>query len=59
MFSKSPTRRNRVTIEIPRLLSFIDDAEGFQENIEAQFEIPAQRLPKVPGAPALGATIKS
>lgn len=53
-FSTRPTRRNRVTIEIPRLLSFIEDADEFEEKIKAQFEIPARRLPRMPGAPARG-----
>ena len=53
-FSKKPTRRNRITIEIPRLLSFIDEAEGMGKKLEEQFDIPARRLPRVPGELAEG-----
>lgn len=54
VFSRKPTRRYTVTFEIPRLLAFIDEAEGLEDRISQQFEVPAQRLPRVPGAPAEG-----
>lgn len=49
VFSRKPTRRNRVTIEIPRLLTLVDEAEGLGKAFEEQFEIPARRLPRDPG----------
>lgn len=53
-FSRKPTRRNRVTLEIPRLLSFMEDAEGFAEMFEEQLQVPAVRVPRQPGAAAEG-----
>ncbi|MFT5050020.1 MAG: hypothetical protein ACI8QZ_001413 [Chlamydiales bacterium] len=54
VFTRKPTRRNRITLKIPRLLSFINDAEGMGDALEAQFRIPAQRMPHIPGQPAQG-----
>lgn len=53
-FSRRPTRRNRITIEIPRLSTFIGDTSGLELRLQAQMNIPARRLPRVPGAPAAG-----
>lgn len=54
VFTRKPSRRNRITIEIPRLLSFIGEAEGLGKSLEEQFLIPAQRMPRVPGQAAKG-----
>lgn len=43
-FSRRPTRRNKVTLQIPRLLAFMKEAEGFGDALEAQFDVPARRL---------------
>ena len=42
-FSRKPTKRTRLSLKIPRLLTFIDEAEGLADDIESQFEIPAKR----------------
>lgn len=43
-FARRPTQRGTLGLEIPRLLSFADDAEGVSKQIDEQFEIPALRL---------------
>lgn len=43
-FARRPTQRGTVGLEIPRLLSFAEDAEGISEAIDEQFEIPAIRF---------------
>jgi hypothetical protein len=43
VFSRRPTRQNTVALEIPRLLSLIDDAEEITEEIKRQRKIPARR----------------
>lgn len=53
-FSRRPTRRNRVTFEIPRILSFIDEKDGLEAKIEDQFHILARRLAIDASAPAAG-----
>jgi len=53
-FSRRPTRRNSVTFEIPRILSFIDEKDGLEAKIEDQFHIPARRLAIEASAPAAG-----
>jgi len=53
-FSRRPTRRNRVTFKIPRILSFIDEKDGLEAKIEDQFHIPARRLAIHASAPAAG-----
>ncbi len=42
-FSSKPTRRNTLTLEIPRLLSLMDELEEIGEGVAQQFAIPAQR----------------
>lgn len=54
-FSRKPTRRNVVTLKVPRLLDFMDEEDGgLALELEAQFDLPTQRLPRTPGAPAAG-----
>ncbi len=43
-FARKPTRQNTIAIAIPRLLSFIDEAEEMGEKFEAQVEVPARRI---------------
>lgn len=43
-FARRPTQRGTLGLEVPRLLSFADDAEGVSDAIDSQFEIPAVRL---------------
>lgn len=43
-FARKPSRRNTIAIGIPRLLSFMDEAEEMGERIEAQMDVPARRL---------------
>jgi hypothetical protein len=47
-----PEDNNRITIEIPRLSTFIGDTSGLELKLEAQMYIPARRLPRNPDAPA-------
>ena len=41
--SNRPSRRNRIGLEIPRLLSMVGD-DGLGKAIEAQFKVPARRV---------------
>jgi len=43
-FSRKPTRRNTVSLKIPRLLSLLDDVEELEEEIERQQAVPARRI---------------
>lgn len=42
-FSRKPTKTNTVELEIPRLLSVLDDLEEFGDEIDLQRKIPATR----------------
>lgn len=42
-FSRKPTRRNTVTLQIPRLLSLMDEVDELEQSVEAQLAIPAVR----------------
>tara|TARA_R110002072_G_scaffold36261_13_gene106821 strand:+ start:288 stop:1946 length:1659 start_codon:yes stop_codon:yes gene_type:complete len=42
-FSRKPTRRNKIALQIPRLLALIDD-DGIVAAVESQFDIPALRV---------------
>lgn len=53
-FSRRPTRRNRVTLEIPRLVDFMEEEGGLVEELEEQFDLPTRRLPRDPTALAAG-----
>lgn len=53
-FSRRPTRTNRLTIEVPRLLSVMDDYEEMEDAFKEQWEIRARRLERAPGRPAAG-----
>lgn len=44
LFSRKPTRRNVLSLKIPRLLSLIEDVEGIEEEFDRQRDIPARRL---------------
>jgi hypothetical protein len=44
LFSKRPAKRSTVRLEIPRLLAFFEEMEEMEEQLEARFETPAQRL---------------
>ncbi len=43
-FSRSPTQRGRISVEVPRLLPLIEEAEEIGEAVMQQLEIPARRL---------------
>ena len=43
-FTRKPTRRNTIAIAIPRLLTIMDEAEEFGEEMEGKFDVPAIRL---------------
>ncbi len=43
-FSRRPTQRGRVAVEIPNILSLIDKAGDMSDEVLAQLEIPARRL---------------
>lgn len=43
-FSRKPTRRNTVSLKIPRLLSLLDEVEELEDEIERQQAVPARRL---------------
>lgn len=43
VLSNRPSRRNRIGLEIPRLLSMVGD-DGLGKAIEAQFKVPARRV---------------
>jgi len=43
-FSRKPTRRNTVSLKIPRLLSLMEDVEDLEEEIERQQAVPARRI---------------
>jgi hypothetical protein len=42
-FSRKPTRRNTVTLEIPRLLSLMDEVDELEQSVEEQLAIPTVR----------------
>lgn len=43
-FTRKPTRRNTVSLKIPRLLSLMDRVEEIEGEIERQHSVPARRL---------------
>ena len=47
-FSRSPTRRNRVTLEFPRIFSFLKDLEELEAEMEALGEVAAIRAAFAP-----------
>lgn len=53
-FSRRPTRSNRVSIEVPRLLSVIENIDDLEEAFKEKWEIRARRLQRSAGAPAAG-----
>ncbi|MHC4377859.1 MAG: FG-GAP repeat domain-containing protein, partial [Planctomycetota bacterium] len=53
-FGKRPARRNRVTIELPRLIEFMEEEGGIADELEAQFDLPTRRLPRALSEPAAG-----
>ncbi|MFT7670473.1 MAG: hypothetical protein ACI8X5_003182, partial [Planctomycetota bacterium] len=44
VFSRKPTRRNQIALELPRLISFIDDVDEIEAEVSRQREIPARRM---------------
>jgi len=42
-FSRRPTRRNTIAVEIPRLLAFAKELEELEEELEAAEDVPAMR----------------
>jgi len=44
LFSRKPTRRNNLSLKIPRLLSLIDDSDEIEDRVKAQTRIPARRF---------------
>ena len=53
-FSRKPTRRNRVTFELPRIFSVMEREEELSAKAQAAGEIRAIRLPRDPGVLAVG-----
>jgi hypothetical protein len=53
-FGRRPARRNRVTIELPRLIEFMEEEGGIADELEAQFDLPTRRLPRALSEPAAG-----
>lgn len=43
-FARKPTRRNTVSLKIPRLLTLMDRVEEIEDEIERQQAVPARRL---------------
>ncbi|MCA8979474.1 MAG: VCBS repeat-containing protein, partial [Planctomycetes bacterium] len=43
-FSRKPTRRNTVSLQIPRLLSLLDEVEELEDEIDRQQSVPARRI---------------
>jgi VCBS repeat protein len=43
-FSRKPTRRNTVSLKIPRLLSLLDEVEEIEDEIDRQQAVPARRI---------------
>ena len=43
-FSRRPTRRNKLTLGIPRILAFADRMKDMEEHQKLQLKIPAQRI---------------
>lgn len=43
-FSRKPTQKGQVTVEIPRLLPLVEEAEEIGKAVIEQLEIPARRL---------------
>lgn len=43
-FSRKPTRRNTVSLKIPRLLSLLEEVEELEDEIDRQQAVPARRL---------------
>ncbi len=53
-FSRHPTKRNRITFEIPRLLSLAGGGDGLKLSMDVDESSRAARLPKDPNRPAVG-----
>jgi hypothetical protein len=43
-FSRKPTRRNTVSLKIPRLLSLMDEVDELEDEIDRQQSVPARRI---------------
>jgi hypothetical protein len=42
-FTRRPTRRNTITLAIPRLLAFVEELEELEEALEEEEDVPARR----------------
>ena len=49
-FGRKPARRNRITLEIPRLTAFMQEEGGLRAEMETQLDLPTRRLPSGAGA---------
>lgn len=43
-FARKPTRRTRITLEIPRLLAFFERLESMQDELRERIDVPARRI---------------
>jgi hypothetical protein len=43
-FARKPTKRTRITLEIPRLFAFIERLEAMQSSLQERMHIPARRI---------------
>lgn len=50
-FARRPSRRNMVSLEIPRLLAFVDEIDVLKDEIHRQEAIPARRFAWSAGGP--------
>ncbi|MFT5290951.1 MAG: hypothetical protein ACI8QS_003493 [Planctomycetota bacterium] len=49
-FSRKPTRRNSLIVEVPRLLTLINDSDSIDDAVAEQMDIQAVRLPRRAGS---------
>jgi len=43
-FARKPTKRTRITLEIPRLLAFFERLEAMQDDLRERMQVPARRI---------------
>lgn len=43
-FARKPTKRTRITLEIPRLLAFFERLESMQDDLRKRMQVPARRI---------------
>jgi len=44
LFSRKPTRRNKLSLKIPRLLSLMDDGDEIEDRVKSRLRVPAKRV---------------